>query len=87
MMRRYWVFGPYMALNVAAVAIIYVWASFSFVPRQIETRRRSQGLSRKEYQLMYDTVGGWSSVSYFNRQSYEKERYSRAVGLYSHPST
>ena len=34
---------------------------------------------------MYDTVGGWSSVSYFNRQDYEKDRYSQAVGLYLPP--
>ena len=31
---------------------------------------------------MYDTVGGWSSVSYFNRQGYEKGRYAAAVGQY-----
>ena len=75
-----------MALNVTATAIVYLWASGYFIVQQVEPRRRAQGLARKENQLMYDTVGGWSSVSYFNRQTYEKQRYSAAVGTHS-PST
>lgn len=69
-----------MALDVAATTVIYLWASTYLISKQVGPQRRSQGYSRKENQLMYDTVGGWSSVSYFNRQDYEKERYSQAVG-------
>lgn len=69
-----------MALNVAATTIVYLWASTYFIGKQSEPQRRAQGLARKEHQLMFDTVGGWSSVSYFNRQAYEQERYSQAVG-------
>lgn len=29
---------------------------------------------------MYDSVGSWDSVSHFNTVSYEKGRYSNAVG-------
>ncbi len=29
---------------------------------------------------MYDSVGGWDSVSHFNTVTYEKRRYSDAVG-------
>ena len=29
---------------------------------------------------MYDSVGNWDSVSHFNAVSYEKGRYSVAVG-------
>jgi len=79
----YHVFGAYMALDVAATTIIYLWASTYFINKQVEPQRKMQGLFRKESQLMYDTVGGWSSVSYFNRQAYEKERYSQAVGGYT----
>ncbi|CAD6570642.1 MAG: hypothetical protein ASARMPREDX12_003784 [Alectoria sarmentosa] len=77
----YWVFGPYMALIVAATTVIFVWASFAFVGQQVEPRRKCNALKRREFQVMYDTVGGWSSVSYFNRHGYEKGRYADVVGL------
>ena len=76
----YWVFGPYMALIVATTTVIFVWASFAFVGQQVEPRRKCNALKRREFQVMYDTVGGWSSVSYFNRHGYEKGRYADVVG-------
>ena len=54
-----WVFGPYMALIVAATTLIFAWTSAYFIDRQTEPRRRQVGLSRKEFQHMYDTVGGY----------------------------
>ncbi len=78
--HRYYIFGPYMALTVAATTATYIWASTYFIDKQAEPRRRSRGIQQKEAQLMYDTVGGWSSISYFNRQAYEKGRYAAAVG-------
>ena len=54
-----WIFGPYMALIVATTTMIFLWTSAYFVDRQTEPRRRLTGLSRKEYQLMYDTIGGY----------------------------
>ena len=54
-----WIFGPYMALIVAATTIIFLWTSAYFVDKQTEPRRRLTGLSRKETQLMYDTIGGY----------------------------
>ena len=54
-----WIFGPYMALIVAATTVIFLWTSFYFVDRQREPRRRLTGLTRKESQHMYDTIGGY----------------------------
>ena len=54
-----WVFGPYMALIVAATTMIFAWTSAYFIDRQTEPRRRQIGLARKEFQHMYDTVGGY----------------------------
>ena len=54
-----WIFGPYMALIVAATTVIFLWTSAYFVDQQKELRRRLAGLLRKEYQIMYDTVGGY----------------------------
>ena len=55
----YWVFGPYMALIVAATTTIFLWTSAFLTDRQTEPRRRFTGLARKEHQVMFDTVGGY----------------------------
>ncbi len=54
-----WIFGPYMALIVAATAVIFLWTSFHFTDRQREPRRRYIGLARKEAQHQYDTIAGY----------------------------
>ncbi|KAM0796010.1 hypothetical protein BDR22DRAFT_812779 [Usnea florida] len=76
-----WIFGPYLALIVAVTTVIFLWTSAYFVEKQTEPRRRLTGLSRKEHQVMYDTVGGWTSVVYFNRREHEQDRYAEIVGL------
>ena len=61
-----WIFGPYMALIVATTTVIFLWTSAYFVERQTEPRRRMSGLSRREFQVMYDTIGGYvKSTSIF----------------------
>lgn len=54
-----WIFGPYMALIVATTTVIFLLTSAYFVEKQTEPRRRATGLSRRENQVMYDTVGGY----------------------------
>lgn len=75
----YYLFGPYMALTVAATTIMYLWAATCYSAKQRELHRRYVGIWRKEYQVMYDTLGSWSTVTYFNRQVYERERYASVV--------
>ena len=52
-----WIFGPYMALIVAATTMIFLWTSAYFVDKQTDPRRRLTGLARREFQLMFDTIG------------------------------
>ena len=78
--NRWSIFGPYMALLVIGTAISYLTLSLYAAERTVKPQRKSIALARNESQVMYDTVGGWSSVSYFSRHSYEKRRYSAAVG-------
>ena len=54
-----WVFGPYLALIVAATTMIYLWTSAYLIDRQTEPRRRFVGLSRKENELKCDTIRGY----------------------------
>ena len=75
----YYLFGVYMALIVGAVVVAYLWASTYFNAWQITTRRGLIGNLHREWQIMYDTIGSWATVSYFNRIRYEQERYSSAV--------
>ena len=58
-----WIFGPYMALIVAATTMVFAWTSAYFIDRQTEPRRRQIGLCRKEFQQMYDTVAGYVQLT------------------------
>jgi ABC-type multidrug transport system fused ATPase/permease subunit len=42
-------------------------------------RRVSLKLSREKEQVMYDTVGGWKTVSYFNRMDHAQALYAASV--------
>jgi ABC-type transport system involved in Fe-S cluster assembly fused permease/ATPase subunit len=75
----YHLFGVYMALIVAAVVVAHLWASTYFNARQIQIRRELISNLHKEWQTMYNSMGSWQTVSYFNRIKHEQERYSSAV--------
>ncbi|KAL2046293.1 hypothetical protein N7G274_001740 [Stereocaulon virgatum] len=75
----YHVFGPYLALILATTTTLYVWSSNLFISKQAAIHREGAHCKRKESQTMYDSVGGWNTVSYFNRIPYEKRRYSDVV--------
>ncbi|KAL8937206.1 MAG: hypothetical protein Q9211_003802 [Gyalolechia sp. 1 TL-2023] len=75
----YSLFGPYVALLAVATTIAYLSTATRLNISQSNLRRELQDLDRKQSQVMYDTVGSWATVSYFNRISYEKSRFGGAV--------
>ena len=75
----YYLFDAYMVLTVAATSIMYLGATMYYNPKQNVLRRSWTDLWRKEYQHVYDTLGNWTTVAYFNRHPYECERYSMIV--------
>ncbi len=75
----YYLFDGYMALIVAGVVVVYLCSSTYFNAWQVGVRRRLISKWKAERQLMYDTMGSWQTVSYFNRLKHERERYSAAV--------
>lgn len=77
-----YLFGAYMALIVATTTILYLWISTYFTAMQSDSRRRLRDTSRKEYQILYDSMGNWRTVSFFNRIPYEQQRYSSTVRLH-----
>ncbi len=72
-----------MALIIAATALGYFSTSRYYLGRISTANRQWIKLSRKESQVMYDSVGGWHTVSYFNRMGYEQDRYAKVVGTVS----
>ncbi|KAL8846974.1 MAG: hypothetical protein Q9221_007968 [Calogaya cf. arnoldii] len=77
----YHLFGPYMALLGAATTLAYLSSAIPLNTKLTKYRRKWQALSRKESQIMYDSVGSWTTVSYFNNVPYEEMRYKGAVSL------
>ncbi|KAL8799532.1 MAG: hypothetical protein Q9182_005807 [Xanthomendoza sp. 2 TL-2023] len=77
----YHLFGPYMAIVAAATTLAYLSSNLQLNSKLSKPRRNFVDLVRKENQVMYDTVGSWTTISYFNRFSFEKKRYQGAVSL------
>ena len=75
----YYIFDAYMLLIVTTTMVSYFWATSYFTSMQTEVRRKFQRASRKCFQVMYDTMDQWKTVSYFNRLSHAQGRY--AVGI------
>ncbi|KAL8690737.1 MAG: hypothetical protein Q9218_003879 [Villophora microphyllina] len=74
----YYLFGPYMALIAAATSLWYMATITYFNGKQSGYRRKCQALEREASQVMYDTMGSWTTVSYFNRIPYEEDRYKKS---------
>ncbi|KAL9118419.1 MAG: hypothetical protein Q9187_005037 [Circinaria calcarea] len=79
----YSIFDAYMFLIVVATMIAYLWTSTYFTTKQASVRRQNTALARAEYQTLYDTMGGWKTVSYFNRRKHASTRYGTAVTKYT----
>ncbi|KAL8669122.1 MAG: hypothetical protein Q9168_006274 [Polycauliona sp. 1 TL-2023] len=77
----YHLFGPYMALLAAATTVAYLSSAAQLNSKVSKYRRDYVRLVRKEYQIMYDSVGSWATVMYFNRIPHEEKKYEGAVSL------
>lgn len=76
-------FGPYIPLLAFATTAVYISIATQLNIKQSSVRREYQGLARKQNQIMYDTLGSWTTVSYFNRIPYEENRYQEVVTAHS----
>ena len=75
----YYLFNAYMALIAATTVILYVWAATKLTVVGAESQRKSAKVQRKVFQVMFDTLNGWRTVSYFNRINHEQHRYLSAM--------
>lgn len=75
-----YLFGTYATLIVVTVAIAFFFSTL-FATRPLRrTRRVAAKAERHESELLYETIGNWSIVSYFNRRQYEVGRINNAAG-------
>ncbi|KAI5788411.1 hypothetical protein EDC01DRAFT_631350 [Geopyxis carbonaria] len=75
-------FNSYMAMIVAVVSIVYLWATAKLSAMRSQIRRDLNQTARNETTIMVETVSSWTTVSYFNRVPYEQNRYHEAIRKY-----
>lgn len=78
----YYLFNAYMSLIVAVVSVTYMWTTIKLSNRKLEVRREIVKAARAQGHQMSETVGNWTTVSYFNRIAYEQGRFAKTVERY-----
>ncbi|MCJ1399436.1 hypothetical protein MMC11_002638 [Xylographa trunciseda] len=76
-----YLFDTYMVLIVTSTMVFYLWASLYFTIMMTTSRRQYIAAIRRAYQVMYDTMGGWKTVSYFNRMRHAEELYATSTSI------
>lgn len=74
-----YLFGWYMSFVVCTVFVAYVWTARAYTKKQAPILTRHAEATRAENQVLYDTVGSWISVAYFNNFGHEENRYLEAI--------
>lgn len=74
-----YLFGWYMSFVVCTVSVAYVWTAEAYTKKQVPILTRHAEVTRAENQVLYDTVGSWISVAYFNNFGHEENRYLEAI--------
>lgn len=73
------VFGSQMSIVVFTTTITYLCVSRFFTKKLTEIQRVRLEANRQENRVLYDSIGCWVSVTYFNNFAYELNRYSAAI--------
>lgn len=73
------VFGSQMSIVVLTTTITYLCVSRYFTKRITEIQRMRLEANRQENRVLYDSIGCWISVTYFNNFGYELNRYCTAI--------
>jgi ABC-type transport system involved in Fe-S cluster assembly fused permease/ATPase subunit len=72
-------FNGAMAMVFVMVGSMFIWTSITTTTRVRPKRRVYTEKSRAESKTMYECVSNWPTISYFNRTTYEEQRYGQAV--------
>ena len=71
-----YLFDAYMLLIVGTTVATYLCTSGRISALASHMRRTCAKKARREFQVLFDTMSGWRTVSYFNMLAHAKESYS-----------
>jgi ABC-type transport system involved in Fe-S cluster assembly fused permease/ATPase subunit len=72
----YVLFSFYLALIGVATGALYIWVSIHRSPSQRIVSSKSQKAEQRTRQTLYDTMGSWRTVIYFNRLLFSQKMYA-----------
>ncbi|KAK0895347.1 hypothetical protein LTR02_011838 [Friedmanniomyces endolithicus] len=75
----YTLFDVYMTLILMGVGLAYIYIGAKTTTWSVKARRNFNNAWRNEAKVQNEAIANWSTVSHFNRGSYEKERYSKSI--------
>lgn len=73
------VFGFQMSSLVFTTTFTYMYMRSYFTKKETGVQRVKLEACRQESRVLYDSIGCWLSVAYFNNFGYELNRYSEAM--------
>ena len=79
----YFLFDSYLVFIGIVVIVVYAWVSALFASRAKVLRRKFNATRCRKDQVLYDTMGSWRTVSYFNRIPHAQETYNLWTTLYN----
>ena len=77
----YFLFDAYLVLIAVATVILFLTVAMGRGSYQQSLVRRRNASHRHKYQVMFDTVGSWRTVIYFNQSTYASKIYDASVRL------
>lgn len=77
----YFLFDAYLVLIAFATIVIFLTVAMGRSGHQQTLIRQRNASQRQKWQVMYDTVGSWRTVIYFNQSSYSSQIYDASVRL------
>ncbi|KAI9929152.1 hypothetical protein MW887_001556 [Aspergillus wentii] len=75
----YFMFDAYVAWIVAVSTIIFLHSSSKIISKLQKKQTQLIADMEKEHNVLWESTSKWQTASYFNRISYEKDRYRLAV--------
>ena len=79
----YYLFDVYMVLIVTSTMVIYLWLSVLLTMIQTSVRRRNQFMARRKYHVMFETIGSWRTIAYFNGLRRAQDSYFTSTAAYT----
>ena len=75
----YLLFDIYMSCILVTVGISYMWLGTKVTIWNVKRRRRFNTALRNEGKIQNEAINNWQTVSHFNRETYECDRYNLSI--------